>query len=287
MKTHVNRVHRPVVILLGIALGFMPPAMRGQPTDPNFDTCLNNCFSVCDSGPQSLQWGCRENCGNQCASKGGSRPAIYGAIAWGTRGAQGISWNQGNWAAADQKAIADCSRYGGDCKVVYRYQNTCAALAVAKGAQHVEGATGDTEKKAEANATALCQQHWGTCASNISACSLANATASSRPAAPPQPHAASWGAIAYSPSEKQAGWASNKNDQSLAEQEAMKVCSQRGHACAVRMVFNKQCGALARDGNFVGVATAADPRETQQKALQECTKNGGSRCALQVFFCSF
>lgn len=282
---------RWMLILLEIALGLAPQVMRGQPTDPKFSSCLNSCFNVCNSGPEMLQWGCREGCGRQCEEEAGPPPPpIYGAIAWGTRSAQGISWNQGTWAAADRMAIASCSRYGSDCKVVYRYQSTCAALAVAKGAQHFESATGDTEKKAEANATAACQKRWGTCVSDLSGCSFAKTAAPNQPNPPnraPQAHATSWGAIAYSAPDMQAGWSSSKNDKALAEQEAMRVCSQRGRACALQTVFNKQCAALARDRTFVGLATSADPRETQRKAIDECVKGGGTRCVLQVFFCSF
>ena len=282
---------RWILILLEIALGLAPQLVRGQPTDPKFSRCLDSCFNSCNSGPEMLRWGCREGCGRQCEAEAGPPPPpIYGAIAWGTRSAQGISWNQGNWAAADSNAIASCSRYGSDCKVVYRYQSTCAALAVAKGGQHFEPATGDTEKKAEANATAACQKLWGTCVSNLSACSFAKTAAPKQPdqpKQPPQAHATSWGAIAYSAPDMQAGWSSSKNDKALAEQEAMKSCSQRGRACALQSVFNKQCAALARDGAFVGLATSTDPRETQRKAIDECVKGGGTRCVLQVFFCSF
>ena len=51
-------------------------------------------------------------------------------------------------------ALATCGKHGNNCKIVYRFRDTCAALAVAMGSQHYEGATGDTEKSAEANATA-------------------------------------------------------------------------------------------------------------------------------------
>jgi hypothetical protein len=230
-------------------------------------------------------WGCQESCGDKCQHANDVRPTPYGSIAFGTRGAQGISWNQGTWATADNLAIANCGRYGTDCKVVYHFQNACAALAVAKGG-HYEAGTGDTAKKAEANATAACQQHWGTCTTDISACSFAAATASKGSNPPPQPHATSWGAIAYSAPDMQSGWAISKNDQALAESEAMKMCTQRGKACAVKAVFNKQCGALARDRSFVGFGTAADQREAQQKALDACTKDGGARCVLYVSFCS-
>ena len=198
-----------------------------QPTDPKFSACLDSCFTVCNAGPASLAWGCRENCGERCQHANDVRPTPYGAIAFGTRGAEGISWSQGTWATANNLAIANCERYGTDCKVVYHFQNTCAALAVAKGGQHYEAATGDTAKKAEANATAACQQHWGTCASDLSACSSASVAETTRSNPPAQPHATSWGAIAYSSPDMQSGWANSKSDQALAESEAMKMCATR------------------------------------------------------------
>jgi hypothetical protein len=277
---------RWILALLGIALGVTSQLALGQTSD-RFNQCLNNCFSVCDTGPANLAWGCREDCGRQCGNLNQNSPAPYGAIAFGTRGAEGISWNKGSGAAADQGAIATCSRYGSNCRVVYRFQNTCAALALAKGAQHFEAATGNTKEKAEANATAACQQRWGTCLSDLSACSLASTSGLNKPNPPAQPHATSWGAIAYSAPDMQAGWSYSKNDRSLAEKEAMTACSQRGRACVLRTVFNKQCAALASDRGFAGWATSTDPREAQQKAVEACTKNGGTRCTLHVFFCSF
>jgi hypothetical protein len=67
----------------------------------------------------------------------------------------------------------------------------------------------------------------------------------------------------------------------------MNICSKRGKACALRIAFNKQCGALAADRSFVGCATSTEARAAQQKAVAECAKNGGTRCALHVLFCSF
>jgi hypothetical protein len=106
--------------------------------------------------------------------------------------------------------------------------------------------------------------------SNLSACSFAKAAAPNqpnRPNPPPQAHATSWGAIAYSAPDMQAGWSQSKNDRSLAEKEAMNACSQRGKACVLRTVFNKQCAGLAWDRSFVGWATSTEPREAQQKAV--------------------
>ena len=81
---------RWILILLEIALGLTPQLLRGQPTDPKFSSCLNSCFDVCNSGPEMLRWGCREGCGRRCEEEAGPPPPpIYGAIAWGTRSAQG------------------------------------------------------------------------------------------------------------------------------------------------------------------------------------------------------
>jgi hypothetical protein len=161
-----------MLCLLGVALVLR--SQHGLAQSGDFNQCLNSCFGVCDSGPENLAWGCRENCGNSCKGRGQGQSARspYGSIAIGVHGFEGISWNKRTEAAADQSAVATCNRYGSNCKVVYRYQNTCAAIAFSKGSQHYESATGNSEKQAEANATALCKQHWGYCVSNMSACSF-------------------------------------------------------------------------------------------------------------------
>lgn len=282
-----NRFWR-ISCLLGIALLLGPQLVHGQ---QGFKWCMESCFSICDSGPEFLALGCRDRCIGSCQeqTKNIPVPTPYGAIAFGTRGAEGISWNKASWAAAGQSAVATCSKYGSNCKVVYQYQNTCAALAVAKGGQHFETATGNTEKQAEATATAMCRQRWGICLSDLSACSMdkgSQVTRTSPP--PPRPQGgASWGAIAYSASDMKAGWSFGKVDRALAEKEAMNACSQLGKACVLQTAFNKQCAALAADRSFVGWATSTQPREAQQKAVEQCAKDGGRNCALHVFFCSF
>ena len=276
---------RRILAVLGIALGLTSQPAIGQ-TTWQFDKCLNDCFNLCKLGPERLAFGCQENCGGQCAKYNRNVPAPYGAIAVGA-GGQGISQNRASWAAADRDAVAACSKYGRDCKVVYRFQNTCAAIAEAKGTQHFEVATASTEKEAAASATAACQQHWGTCRSPLSTCSLTGTSGSNQPNPPAQPRAISWGAIAYSAADMGAGWSQGKSERATAEKEAMNVCSQRGKACVLRIAFNKQCGALAADRTFVGWATSTEPRDAQQKAVAACMKDGGARCALHIFFCSF
>jgi Domain of unknown function (DUF4189) len=83
-----------------------------------------------------------------------------------------------------------------------------------------------------------------------------------------------------------AGWSQGKDDRTSAEKEALAACAQRGEACTLRTSFNKQCGALAADRDFTGWGTSADQREAQQKAIDDCKKAGGTRCALHISFCS-
>jgi hypothetical protein len=73
-----------------------------------------------------------------------------------------------------------------------------------------------------------------------------------------------------------AGWSQGKSDRSLAEEEAMNTCAQRG-----------KCGALAADRSFTGWGVSTDQTEAQRKAMDECKKAGGARCVLHIAFCSF
>jgi hypothetical protein len=257
---------------------FTPPAAHAQ-------SCYEKCQNQCRNMEGFVMQGCVDNCNRAyCSNNNVSQPRPFGAIAFGDHGMEGISWNKGTQGEADMAAIASCAEHGTNCKVVYRYRDTCAALSVAKGAVHFESATGATAKDAEAQANALCQKNWGVlCASNMSACSLTGA----RPAAPPPaPKAISWGAIAYSPTEMAAGTSIGKSDRAAAEREAMTVCAQRGKSCVVQTAFNKSCGAVAADRTVAGAGTSADQREAQQKAVEACTKAGGVRCVLHVAICS-
>jgi hypothetical protein len=226
--------------------------------------------------------GCVDNCNRAYCENKPSQPRPYGSIAYGDHGVEGISWNKGSEAEADQFAVGDCSKRGTNCRVVFRYRETCAALSVASGFLHYESATGATEKDAENNANAACRQKWGTCASNLSACSLTGA----RPANPPPVSAISWGAIAYSAADYGAGHSQSKSDQASAEREAMAMCAERGKHCVLETSFNKQCGALAADGTVTGVGVSPDQREALQKAMDACKKAGGARCAPHIAFCS-
>jgi hypothetical protein len=265
------------ILSLSFVLVLTPRIARGQSC---YERCQDSCRGL--NGLITSQ-GCVDNCNRAyCENRNTNQPtAPFGAIAYGDNRAEGISYHQRTQAEADQVAIATCSKSGPNCKVVYRYRDTCAAIAVALGGQHYESATGESEEAAQANATSACQQKGDRCKSNLSACSLTGA-------APPRaPSAVSWGAIAYSTADMAAGVSKAKSDQASAESEAMAVCSQRGKACTVRIAFNKQCGALAADRNFSGSGAAANERDAQQKAMDDCARAGGTRCVLHVSFCTF
>jgi Domain of unknown function (DUF4189) len=271
-----------IAILLGMALISAPRRALGL---PDYPACVAACPSQCQ-GPAGVVLGCMSQCYEGCrrVNPDNSKPlppAPYGAIAYGDQGAEGMSWNQTSSADADRVALNICGKYGTNCKVVNRFENTCAALAKADDERHFEAATGPTKEQAAASAIGACKSRWGKCSSDLSSCSFAD-----RHTPPPGPRATSWGAIAFSAVDGQSGWAQAKEDRASAEKGALSVCSQRGKACVVMTAFNKQCGGLARDGKIAGTAVAADQQTALQQARQACTKNGGSRCAIQVLFCS-
>jgi hypothetical protein len=279
--TAARKLRWRLVLSLGIAFVFTPQLAPGQDS-PDVRHCIVNCEISCRSSPSPFL--CQMNCGDDCGRRYNEPPRPYGSIAFGTHGAEAISWAKGSQEEADRNALATCNKYGTDCRIVFRYQYTCAALAVAMGSQHWEAATGYSEKDAEANAVSVCQGKWGKCLTNLSACS-AKGGGKAFPPAPPK--AISWGAIAYSIADMGAGWSMGKSDRASAEKEAMSICSQRGKACVLESAFNKQCGAVAADRSFAGWGVAPDQREAQRKAIEECTKAGGRRCVLHISICSF
>ena len=272
-----------IPVLICFALALTPSVAPGQSAE--WYSCKISCEMPCNSVPYTEQGACRAACAHSCDNQAPSVPRPYGAIAYGSNRAEAISWNKGSQAEADKNALASCNQYGRDCRIVYRYKNTCAALAATKDGRHCESATGNTEQDAQTNATTVCEKNWGNCKSNLSACSLTGSAA--KPSPPPPPKAISWGAIAYSNADMGAGWSRGKNDRASAEKEAMGVCSQRGRRCLLISAFNKQCGALAADRNFYGWGVSPDQRDAQQRAVAECAKAGGGHCVLHISFCSF
>jgi hypothetical protein len=86
---------------------------------------------------------------------------LYGALAYDAEsGAVGWSYDFDNQDDAEQKALSGCSESSSNCKVVYDFWNSCAALAAASdGRYSIEG--GDNEDGAQSRALAACQQNGG------------------------------------------------------------------------------------------------------------------------------
>jgi hypothetical protein len=251
--------------------------------------CVIECMqrSGCWSGRSvSDPSGCNnmpELCNIQCRGKSNNS---WGAIAYSkTDKAAGWSFEQGDKATAEKSALQYCAKQGGaGCVVQASFNHACGAVAA--DGDIVTWGTDDTKVSAQQRALLECSRGGGKkCAVEASVCSAPNAS-SAGPSLPATPKNVSWGAIAYSNKDMGAGWSQGKPDRASAEKEALNNCSQRGKACVLRTAFNKQCGALAADRDFAGWGNSTDQRESQQKAIDECKKAGGTRCVLHISFCS-
>ena len=95
-----------------------------------------------------------------------------------------------------------------------------------------------------------------------------------------------WGAIAYSRSDKAYGSAWNQDTKADATKVAMKNCAQHGANCVLWVSFNKECAAIAVDGNHTGWGTANARYYAKERALKECANNGGRNCYVLDSVCS-
>jgi hypothetical protein len=94
------------------------------------------------------------------------------------------------------------------------------------------------------------------------------------------------GAIAYSRTDKGAGWSYGFDDLSKAKKVAMENCAKNGSACEVWVTYSNGCGAVAIDGKIVTWGSASTKQSADQRALSECAKAGGRSCVVQVSQCS-
>jgi hypothetical protein len=251
--------------------------------------CVVECMerSGCWSGRSvSDPAGCRnmpELCGIQCRGQANN---VWGAIAYSKPDqAAGWSYEKSDKLTAERVALQECARQGGaQCIVQTSFSKACGAVAV--DGNVVTWGVEATKAGAQQRAMTECGKAGGKkCALEAAVCSMPGAS-SAPPTAPPPPKAIAWGAIAYSSHDMGAGWAQGKDNQASAEKEALAKCQERGKACVVKTAFNKQCGALAADGDYTGFAASTDQRVAMQKAMDDCKKNGGSRCVLHIMFCS-
>jgi hypothetical protein len=233
----------------------------------------------------------KEACVDQCIKYTcRAQLKVWGALAYSKPDkAYGYSFELEDQSTARRVAMDNCRKHGTNCVVETVFSRACAALAA--GGDRIGWGTDRTREAAEKRAMAECTLTGAKgCAVQTWVCSAPNSSpnggTTAPPSPPPAPKAVAWGAIAYSATDMGAGWSQGKSDRASAEREAMATCQQRGKSCVLRTAFNKQCAALAADGNIEGSATSANAREAQQKAMDECRKAGGTRCALHVMFCS-
>jgi hypothetical protein len=272
-------------LLILLSLASLARPVRAQ----NMNYCIDKCWSSCSAEPMGSS--AKSACVDQCIQYTCRASLdVWGAIAYSKPDkAFGYSFELADEATARKVAMENCRKHGSNCVVETAFSRSCAALAA--GGDRIGWGTERTREAAEKRALSQCALTGANgCAVQTWVCSAPNAAANSgtapRPSPPPALRAVAWGAIAYSAADMGAGWSQGKTDRTAAEREAMALCQQRGKSCVLRATFNKQCGALAADRNFEGSATAADAREAQQKAMDECRKAGGTHCALHIMFCS-
>lgn len=87
----------------------------------------------------------------------------HGAIAFSQQtGAVGWSYDFSSRAAAENRALHECGKHGGGCRVATWFKNACGALAVGQG-NGWGGSWGKSRYEAEANALRLCSGETSGC----------------------------------------------------------------------------------------------------------------------------
>lgn len=98
--------------------------------------------------------------------------------------------------------------------------------------------------------------------------------------------AASYGAIAFSPSTGVWGYSYNYGTRGAAEHRAMRECRARGSGCRSIVWFRDACGALAvGQGNAYGWGWNVSRTSAQNRAIRECRARTGG-CRIRVDVCS-
>jgi Domain of unknown function (DUF4189) len=131
-------------------------AFNSPLSNPNWQTARNNCKLSCPREPSTKM------------------TTAYGALAYGADStAWGFSYRQSSAAAADRVALNGCRPNGDDCKVVYHFSNTCAALAAVEDKGVFATANATSRRGAEQAAMAACTRDNGEgCVMEVSTCSL-------------------------------------------------------------------------------------------------------------------
>ena len=112
----------------------------------------------------ALAWACVVAFALGFAATGPVKAAdYYGAIAFSQQtGAHGYSYDYGSRRVAQSRALQECAKHGGGCKIATWFRNACGALAVGNG--NGWGAEwGNTRAEAERLALQRCGTHTSGC----------------------------------------------------------------------------------------------------------------------------
>jgi hypothetical protein len=163
-------MRRRVLLLsaLIVGLGLAIQVARAQ------DNCIDYCLNICDPSDSS----CRGNCAVRCSPGGdldetwSKSNSPYGAIAYGEESqAYGYAFNQASPAKANDVALSNCARHGGDCKIVIQLTHACGAVAAGSNGKWA-AEEGGSQDEAQRSALASCATNaGGTCEIQAWTCS--------------------------------------------------------------------------------------------------------------------
>jgi len=115
----------------------------------------------------------------------------------------------------------------------------------------------------------------------MAAVSLAVIAAAAPVHAAKQPKKQAFGAIAYEPDRRAAGYSYDFKSDRDARVEALKRCAEPG--CVVLVSFRNACGAVAHGPGKPHAATGATRAEAEAKALRAC---GNKACEVVGWACT-
>jgi hypothetical protein len=96
-----------------------------------------------------------------------------------------------------------------------------------------------------------------------------------------RPKKSAYGAIAYEPGRRAAGYSYDFKSAREAKVEALKQCGDQ--ACEVLVSFHNACGAIAQGSGKPFAVTGATRAEAQTKALRRCNHKA---CEIVAWACT-
>ena len=94
-----------------------------------------------------------------------------------------------------------------------------------------------------------------------------------------------YGAIAFSESTYELGWAGDRYSRADADNSAMRFCLRRARDCRIVMWVRNACMALASGDEGWGTAYSTSKSEAVAIAMENCQENSDG-CRLRIKYCS-